>query len=52
VSERAAPFYCPFCGEEDLRPYEGTPGTGHGTWHCRSCARAFSLKLLGIGAIP
>ena len=48
MSERAAPFYCPYCGDEDLRPYED----GHGGWHCRSCTRAFSLKLLGIGAIP
>ena len=27
---RAVPFYCPFCGEEDLRPHEDAataPGT-------------------------
>ncbi len=22
MSERAAPFYCPYCGDEDLRPSE------------------------------
>ncbi|GAA3798051.1 hypothetical protein GCM10022226_16770 [Sphaerisporangium flaviroseum] len=44
VSERAVPFHCPYCGDEDLEPYEGDGG-----WYCRSCARAFKLKFLGIG---
>jgi transposase-like protein len=46
MSERAAPFYCPYCGEEDLEPYEERGGG----WYCRACARAFTLKFLGIGA--
>lgn len=41
---RAAPLYCPYCGEEDLRPSE----EGHGTWECRGCARAFSVKFVGL----
>nr|WP_221475381.1 Insertion element protein [Sphaerisporangium rubeum] len=45
VSERAVPFHCPYCGEEDLEPYAADGG-----WYCRSCARAFTVKLLGIGA--
>ncbi|GAB3675864.1 hypothetical protein GCM10027589_45990 [Actinocorallia lasiicapitis] len=45
MSERAVPFYCPYCGEEDLFPYEGD-----GTWHCRACARKFRVNFLGIGA--
>lgn len=44
MSERAAPFHCPYCGEEDLRPGEGS----HGTWECRACNRAFQLKFLGL----
>jgi hypothetical protein len=44
MSERAAPLYCPYCGEEDLRPHEDT----HGAWECRGCARVFSLKFLGL----
>ena len=44
---RAVPFYCPFCGEEDLRPHEATHGA-HGAWHCRACTRVFSLKLVGL----
>ncbi|WP_328563363.1 hypothetical protein [Streptomyces coelicoflavus] len=44
MSERAAPFYCPYCGDEDLRPGE----EGHGAWECGSCNRAFQLKFLGL----
>ncbi|GAA2243217.1 MULTISPECIES: hypothetical protein [Kitasatospora] len=44
MSERAAPFYCPYCGDEDLRPSE----TGHGAWECAACRRAFQLKFLGL----
>ena len=42
--ERAVPFHCPYCGDEDLWPHEG----GHGSWECRSCLRAFKLQLLGL----
>jgi transposase-like protein len=49
MSERAVPFHCPYCGDEDLRPHEDQSGTSaHGTWECRACLRAFSLKLLGL----
>ena len=44
---RAVPFYCPFCSGEDLRPHEDAPEV-RGAWHCRSCARVFSLKLIGL----
>ena len=47
MSERAAPFYCPYCGDEDLRPSEAAEG-GHGAWECAACSRAFSLKFLGL----
>jgi tRNA(Ile2) C34 agmatinyltransferase TiaS len=39
---RAVPFYCPFCGEEEL-----TPGDGGG-WRCESCARVFELTLVRV----
>jgi transposase-like protein len=49
VSARAVPFHCPYCGDQDLRPFEdGQGGSTHGEWQCRSCLRAFSLKLLGL----
>ncbi|GJF28844.1 hypothetical protein [Kitasatospora sp. NBC_01539] len=44
MSERAAPFFCPYCGDEDLRPSEA----GHGCWECAACRRAFQLKFLGL----
>jgi transcription elongation factor Elf1 len=48
MSERAVPFHCPFCGNEDLRPHEAREGSGHGTWECRACLRAFYLKMIGL----
>ena len=44
MSERAAPFHCPYCGDEDLRPST----EGHGAWECAACNRAFRLKFLGL----
>jgi transposase-like protein len=44
VTERAAPFHCPYCGDEDLRPSE----QGHGAWECHACNRAFQLRFLGL----
>ena len=48
MSERAFPLHCPYCGDEDLRPHETDDGPGHGAWECRSCLRAFTLKMLGM----
>ena len=54
MSERAVPYYCPYCGGEDLRPHEdlrpsrSRPATGHGAWECRECTRVFSVKLIGL----
>ena len=48
MSERAVPFHCPYCGNEDLRPHETEQGADHGAWECRACLRAFSLKMLGL----
>ncbi|MEU6097222.1 hypothetical protein [Streptomyces sp. NPDC047079] len=56
MSERAAPFYCPYCGDEDLRPSEQGRGStrssgaesGGSAWECRACNRAFQLKFLGL----
>lgn len=44
MSTRAEPFYCPYCGEEDLRPH----GATHGEWECRACRRVFALSLRGL----
>jgi hypothetical protein len=51
VSERAAPHYCPYCGDEDLVPHEGDGTTGAGyAWACGSCVRVFRVKFLGLRA--
>ncbi len=47
ATPRAVPFYCPFCGEETIRP-SGDLGDS-GTWACESCERVFELSLVRIG---
>ena len=44
MSRSAAPLYCPFCGEEDLRPVEDDAAA----WSCRACAHVFSVSLLRV----
>jgi ribosomal protein L37AE/L43A len=50
MSRAAAPLYCPFCGEEDLRPVEEDATA----WSCRACAHVFSVTLVRVdlAAIP
>jgi transposase-like protein len=47
-SQRATPFHCPYCGGEDLWPHEGDGPDARSAWECRSCLRAFSVKMLGL----
>lgn len=42
--ERQVPFFCPYCGEETLRPGGPDPGD----WECGSCSRTFTLKFGGV----
>jgi ribosomal protein L37AE/L43A len=44
VSERAVPYSCPYCGDEDLRPHGPTAGA----WHCRACTRTFRISFIGL----
>jgi ribosomal protein L37AE/L43A len=44
MTERAAPFYCPYCGDEDLRAF----GEKHGEWRCGACQRVFRLGYVGM----
>ncbi|HET7014304.1 MAG TPA: hypothetical protein VFI65_10360 [Streptosporangiaceae bacterium] len=43
-SERQVPFFCPYCGDESLRP----SGPEAGGWSCGSCARSFKLSFAGL----
>jgi ribosomal protein L37AE/L43A len=47
MTERAVPFYCPYCGDEDLRP-----DTQETHWRCNSCTRTFQIRFAGIGVLP
>ena len=38
------PFYCPYCGDEELTPHGEDDG-----WHCGSCLRTFTVHLTGTG---
>ena len=46
-SQRQLPvFHCPYCGDEELTPYESGSVDG---WRCSACLRAFSVRLLASG---
>jgi transposase-like protein len=40
---RAQPFYCPYCGETDIRPAEA-----HAEYHCQICDRLWRLSYQGL----
>jgi transposase-like protein len=44
TGERQVPFYCPYCGEEDLRP----AGEKAGGWECGACSRGFQLSFTAV----
>jgi hypothetical protein len=44
-SRQLPPFYCPYCGDEDLVPHEDG-------WRCSACLRAFAVRLIGTGVQP
>jgi len=49
VSGRAVPYFCPYCGDEDLHPHlPADPDARPSGWECRSCARVFSVVFKGL----
>ncbi|SDD91622.1 Insertion element protein [Actinokineospora iranica] len=44
MTERATPFYCPYCGDEDLRPREEPQAA----WLCAGCRRVFTVTFIGL----
>ena len=45
MTEHAStPYYCPFCGDQDLRPHPAASGA----WLCQACTRVFTLTLVGL----
>ena len=51
MSERAAPMYCPYCGEDTIRPFGDDPDKGHADWRCESCLRVFTVRYKGLTGI-
>lgn len=43
MSQRAQPFYCPYCAEQTIEPSDEVG------WYCSSCDRRFEVKFLGLG---
>jgi hypothetical protein len=48
MTQRAVPYLCPFCGEENLRPIEAACPDDGARWECRSCLRVFSVTFHGL----
>ncbi len=46
MSGHQPPFFCPYCGGEDIRPH----GETHGEWQCESCRRVYALRAVRGGA--
>jgi transposase-like protein len=42
ATPRVQPFYCPYCGEQDIRP-----SVHEGAFHCAVCDRVWSLEYRG-----
>ncbi|MFN2615392.1 MAG: hypothetical protein ABR552_11330 [Actinomycetota bacterium] len=40
----ASPFYCPYCGEQDIRPT-----AEERTFWCRTCDRVWTLRFMALG---
>ena len=39
-------MYCPYCGEEELRPWGEDPSSRD--WRCESCLRVFAVRYKGL----
>ena len=48
MTERAAPMYCPYCGEDTIRPWGEDPDKRHADRRCESCLRVFSVRYKGL----
>ena len=48
MSGHQPPFYCPYCGDEDLRPF----GERASEWRCGACRRVWALRYVGSAAAP
>jgi transposase-like protein len=42
--------YCPYCGEQDLRPHEEHAEALSGAWRCADCRSTFVVTPAGAAA--
>ncbi len=47
TTARAVPLFCPYCGEESLRPWGDNPDADHAQWKCEDCLRVFEVRFKG-----
>lgn len=50
MSQRAVPFHCPYCSDDNLWPHEAEDAVASqatGAWECRSCLRVFKVTMIG-----
>lgn len=40
----ASPFFCPYCGEQEIRPTEED-----NEWYCKTCNRRWTLVFVQLG---
>ncbi len=45
-TERAVPMYCPYCGEDEIRPWG--QDTASRDWRCEACLRVFVVRYKGL----
>ena len=48
MTSHQPPFFCPYCGDEGLRPH----GEQHGEWQCEACRRVFLLRAVKPTGTP
>ena len=41
-------MYCPYCGEDTIRPWGDDPDKGHTDWRCEACLRVFAVRYKGL----
>jgi transposase-like protein len=52
TTARAVPLFCPYCGEEQIRPWGDDPDKDHAQWKCEDCLRVFEVRYKGAVSPP
>jgi len=52
TGQRATPMFCPYCGEDQIRPWGENPDADHAQWACEDCLRIFEVRFKGSRPHP